>query len=165
MCEFLGTWSVIFVWKMENFISGTWHFIYCLRRPPMRGFNFSRTLQHWFMNITTADLENLRPYFLLYQSKGDRDTELGALVMCHEVWPKPRWISHGGFQHLSTTQCLNQHWHIALQLLAGESQILLPQNFSSAFWSCWSFCTQNIILNCASWHWCVPVPPDLAAQV
>lgn len=23
-------------------------------------------------------------------------------MMCHKVWSKPRWISHGGFQHLST---------------------------------------------------------------
>lgn len=135
---------------MANFISGTWHFIYCLWKAPMRGFNSTQTLQHWFMNITTAAVSNrnsswpgkpqaIFPSLSAAKETGTLSFEQWCCVT--KCWSSVTWtqvnpqISPGGFQHLSITQCLNQHWHTALQLLAGESQMLLPQNLSSAIWS------------------------------
>lgn len=143
---------------MANFISGIRHFIYCLWRPPMRGFNSIQTLQHWFMNITTAVVSNRKSS---WPGKPQAIVPIfGTVAMCHKVLvqcdlnpdesPNQPWRLSASFHHTVLKPALT---HCAAA--AGRG---IPNPAPSELCLCHlelAYCTNKAFAHriCASWHW------------
>lgn len=140
---------------------------------PHKHFNIGLWIEPQMLSATgtAADLENLRPYFLLYQQQRRQghwawnSGDVSPSVV--PGWPKPQ-ISHGAFSIFPPWKLKPALTHCTAAVGRGIPNAA-PSEPLLAFGACllhqWSFCTQNIISNCASWHWeLCPVSPDLAAR-
>lgn len=140
---------------------------------PHKHFNIGLWIEPQMLSATgtAADLETLRPYFLLYQQQRRQGHWAWTGVVWHKVLVQcdlnpgeslnQPWRLSASFHHTKLKPALAHCWW------QGNPKSCSLRTSPLSFGACNKVFVQNIILNCASRHWelCVTWQPWLKAHM